>query len=292
MKFPKFSNMTASKPEESSDRALQNQESDAFYPEPGWVWQYPKPKSQTSHASPLMLSAIKLFHYLTFVTQLGVAYTLYSFSDFYAPRCESFFLVMIAPIFLQIASVVPIVLHEYEGWQIAPLKGTAGDRNKFNNNELLHISYKLLFLLQAVASGMLCIGVFGTNRWSVGSLTIGMPWTILLVVVVLLWLYIAPRTTKPFPLLINNERVLPIPIYIMIVYIPIQLAYVVTLAGLLGGWMPALLIFALYFSGGMVEGLGAESTFNQWWHLFGAILLNSSGVVLSFYIARHAMGLL
>jgi hypothetical protein len=106
------------------------------------------------------------------------------------------------------------------------------------------------------------------------------------------WLYVAPRTTKPFPLLINNKLVLPVPISIAIVYIPIQLTYIVALATLLGGWLPAVMGVALPLLGGIFEGLGAESTFNQWWHLCTAILLNSSGVVLSLWVAQHAMGFL
>jgi hypothetical protein len=281
--------MATHEQEQLSNRNSQNQESGTFYPTPGWVWQYPEPKCQTSYANPLMLSAIEFFHYLTFATQIGLAYTFFSFSDFYAPRCASFFLVAIAPVFQQAASVVPIMLHEYEGWQIAPFTDNAGDRDRFNNNGLRHVAYKLLFIIQAVASGMFCIGVFGTNRWSVGSLTIGMPWTILLVAIVLSWLYVAPRTTKPFPLLINNKLVLPVPIAIAIVYIPIQLAYIVALADLLGGWIPAVLGVVLPLLGGILEGLGAESTFNQWWHLCAAILLNSSGAVLSFWVVQHAM---
>ncbi|WP_019503094.1 hypothetical protein [Pseudanabaena sp. PCC 6802] len=283
--------MTPFKQEELSNCTSQDWEGETFYPKPGWVWQYPKPKLQTSYANPLMLSAIEFFHYLTFATQIGLAYTFFSFSDFYAPRCESFFLVAIAPVFQQAASVVPIVLHEYEGWQIAPFKDSTGDRDKFNNDGLRRVAYKLLFVLQAVASGMFCIGVFGTNRWSVGSLTVEMPWTILFVAAVLLWLYVASRAAKTFSLTIDNKLLLPVPLSIAIVYIPIQFAYIIALADLLG-WVPALLGVALPLLGGVMEGLGAESTFNQWWHLFAVILLNSAGVVLSFCVARHAMGLL
>jgi hypothetical protein len=283
--------MIDSKQEQSSNLTSQDRENRAFYPEPGWVWQYPQPKLQTSYANPLMLSAIEFFHYLTFVTQVSLAYTFFSFSEFYTPRCESFFLVAIAPVFQQAASMVPIMLHEYEGWQIAPFQDPASDRHKFNNNELRQVAYKLLFRLQAVASGIFCIGVFGTHRWSVGTLSIGMPWTILLIVLALLWLYVAPRSTKLFSLTIDNKLVLPVPISIAIAYIPIQIAYIFALADLLG-WIPALLGVGLPLLGGIMEGLGAESTFNQWWHLFAAILLNASGAVLSFCVAQHAMGLL
>jgi hypothetical protein len=183
------------------------------------------------------------------------------------------------------------MLHEYEGWQIAPFRESACDRDKFNNDELRRVAYKLLFAIQAVASGMFCIGVFGADSWSVGFLNIGMPWTILIIVLVLLWLYVAPRTTKSFSLTIDNKLVLPVPMSIAIVYIPIQIAYIVALASLLG-WIPALLGVALPLLGGLMEGLGAESTFNQWWHLFAAILLSTSGLVLSFCVTQHAMGLL
>ncbi|QMS92301.1 hypothetical protein HUN01_33680 [Nostoc edaphicum CCNP1411] len=267
----------------------------SFYPIPGWLWQYPKPKPSTSNANSAMLLIVELFHYLTYLTQLGVAYSFYYYRDFYQPSCGAFFFVVMAPIFQQIAGSFPMLMHEYEGWQIAECKDSGCEPEKYNNDQLRYVTYKLLFLFQAIAAGMYTIGVLGFDKWQLVFLEIDKPWTVILIITILLWLYILPRDTKPFPKKLNGQDIFPVPFLTFLSFIPLTLSFTASLIYLMGGWsalFPGLLVSALYLGGGLSEGLGAESTFNQWWHLLAVVLLNAGGGMLILFITRHAIGLL
>lgn len=80
----------------------------SLYPPPGWVWQYPKAKKDTTNASPGMLFIVEVVHYLVYFTQVGVAWCFFHYRDFYEPKCGLFFLVIMAPIFQQIAGSFPM----------------------------------------------------------------------------------------------------------------------------------------------------------------------------------------
>ena len=194
-----------------------------------------------------------------------------------------------------------MLMHEYEGWQIAQCKNSGCDRTQFNNDPLRYATYKLLFMFQALGAGMYVIGVIGLDRWTLGPIDIGQPWTTIITIAVVLWLYIAPRKTKPLPIAFDSAKygddrqIFPIPILTLVTFIPLTIAYSVALIYLLGGWsalVPGVLVSGLYLAGGMAEGIGAEGTLNQWWHLLAVTLLNAGGGLLIFCIARHAMGLL
>lgn len=260
-----------------------------IYPGKGWVWDYPKPKDGTKYSGRLMLSLVEFFHYVTFVTQLCVAYSYYYFSDFYSMRCASLFLVMMAPVFQGLAALLPVLMHEYEGWQIAQFKSPSEQHEIYNNDELRYATYKLLFFFQTVASLMFFVGVFGVDSW------LGKSWNLLFIIAILVWLYIAPRVTKQPPFHFNGQSVFPVPIAILITFIPINLAYTFALIYILGGLsslLPGLSIVTGYLVAGISEGLGAESTFDQRWHLLAVVLFSTAGMLQIFFVARHAMGLL
>jgi hypothetical protein len=156
-------------------------------------------------------------------------------------------------------------------------------------------------MFQAIGAGMFLIGVIGLGRWTLGPIEISQPWTTLITGAVVLWLYIAPRKTNPLPIFFKPKKydddrpIFPIPILILVSFIPLTIAYSAALIYLLGGWsalVPGVLVSGLYLAGGMAEGIGAEGTLNQWWHLLAVVLLNAGGGLLIFCASRHAMGLL
>ncbi|MGD1913984.1 MAG: hypothetical protein ACFB2X_25035 [Rivularia sp. (in: cyanobacteria)] len=257
-----------------------------IYPQPGWVWQYPSVKqSILKFAQPLALSIVELFHYALFLTQLGVAYALYNFPP--QASYQSLFWLMMAPIFQILAGFAPIVMHEYEGWQVAPFQDPPSeegqpplDRSKYNNERLREAAYKLLFAYQAVAAIMFIIGVYGVQEWKLGSLTISNPWTLIILGATFVWLYICPRTplsTFKVNLGQGKRPVFPIPIGILVTFGIATFIYIIAMIHLYG-LVPALITTVFLILGGAVEGLVAESTFNQFWHWLAVVFLGAAGI--------------
>lgn len=257
-----------------------------IYPQPGWVWQYPAVKqSILKFAHPLALGVVEFFHYALFITQLGVAYALYVFPP--EASYDSLFWLMMAPVFQILAGFAPIVMHEYEGWQVAPFQEPPSDpgqppldRSQFNNERLREAAYKLLFAYQAIAAIMFVIGVYGVEEWKIGPLTIASPWTLVILGATFVWLYVSPR--RPLSTLCvdfgqGKRPVFPIPIGILVVFAIATLIYIISMVHLYG-LVPALITTVFLILGGAVEGLIAESTFNQFWHWLAVVFLGAAGV--------------
>ncbi|MBD2207791.1 hypothetical protein H6G33_36385 [Calothrix sp. FACHB-1219] len=250
-----------------------------IYPAPGWVWQYPPVKqSILKFAKPLALSIVELFHYALFLTQLGVAYALYRFPPH--TSYESMFWLMMAPVFQILAGFAPIVMHEYEGWQVAPFQDQPLNRGQYNNERLREAAYKLLFAYQAVAAIMFIIGVYGIQQWKIGFLTISNPWTLIILGSTFVWLYIGPRTplsTFYVDLGQGKRPVFPIPLGILVTFAIATIIYIIAMIHLYG-LVPALITTLFLLLGGATEGLIAESTFNQFWHFLAVVFLGAAGI--------------
>ncbi|MGK7942625.1 MAG: hypothetical protein AB4062_21195 [Crocosphaera sp.] len=252
-----------------------------IYPLPGWVWQYPVPKQAILRfAQPIFLSIVELFHYALFLTQTGVAYALYK----YPPEAQvaSMFLLIMAPIFQMLAGFSPIVMHEYEGWQIAPFEDQPTDRAMFNNQRLREVAYKLLFAYQTIAAIMFVVGVFGIEKWDFRVFSIVAPWPLIIVVLAILWVHISPRVPRSTfitpKFLGGGQPVFPIPWGILVVFGIAIFFYIIAMIHVYGLY-PALLTILFLTLGGLVEGLIAESTFNQFWHWLAFVFLGSAGIV-------------
>ncbi len=264
--------------------------SQGYYPSPGWGWQKPSPKTylQEHHldqyAQPWILNLVQLIHWTPFIPAFGLAYVIFHHAGDLKPVLPSdlqVFFLLASPLVQTFGGLMGITMHEYEGWQVVYFQNpldTQFPLTNSNNEWLREVAYKLLFILQG--AGLLCfsLGVFGVNRY-----------TLALALVSFLGAFFLPQNPK-VTFNFHHQPVFPLSLWLTVVFVLNALVnfgayfylFVSPLtaagqAGILAGLAPALLMI-----GGVVEGVIAESTFNQWWHFIAVIFLNL-GILCQFY---------
>ena len=177
-----------------------------------------------------------------------------------------------------------ITMHEYEGWQVAffqnPLDTDFNIRD-CNNEWLREVAYKLLFFLQGAGLLAFSLGVFGLNK-------ITLSFAIISGIIA----FIGPQDPKA-TFVFNKQPVFPLAVSLLAVFIInavvnfIAYFYLFDKA-LIAAHLPIILAGSaplLLMLGGMIEGVIAESTFNQWWHFTAVVFLNL-GMVVQIYFFR------
>ncbi|KAK9804752.1 hypothetical protein WJX72_003534 [[Myrmecia] bisecta] len=261
-----------------------------IYPGSGLPWEFPPPKvpAKERFAQWWFLALTEATHYLIFATQLAVVYALWERTAILSPKCASFFWVLMAPTYQALAGFGPVLMHEYEGWQIAPFHLPPVDPLANNNELLRRAAYRVLFMFQAVAALMGVVGVYGLSKWHVFGLTLAAPLPAWIIGLTLLALYAAPRNWLfPMPAWLGPffKGLLPAPIVVFVLFVVSIIPYTFAQARLIGvGW--AVTYSLLNFAGGMVEAIAAEGTFNQFWHWLAVVLLNVGGL-LTLYRVTH-----
>ncbi len=183
------------------------------------------------------------------------------------------FLLLVSPLVRTFGGFMPIMMHEYEGWQVVcfqnPLDSDFNIKD-FNNEWLWEVAYKFLFIFQSAGLLLFSLGVFGINKL-----------TLTLAIVSGIIAFIGPQNPK-VTFKLKEQPVLPLAASLLVVFIINAIVNLFAYWYLFSGPLSAadlpkifsLLVPLLVTLGGMIEGLMAESTFNQWWHFIAAVLIN------------------
>ena len=189
-------------------------------------------------------------------------------------------LMLLSPIIAFFGGLPGIMMHTQEGWQVAPFKNPLQDPNfqvsEYNNQWLRIVAYQFIFVMQYVGLQTFSLGIFGGeflgNLFTESSILgffIG---------------YLGNQHPKPnMPLFQHNT--MPLSWFTIVAFafgvICNALAFVKlgdhvfpdlsNSIRLVKSLLPPLLIGA----GGAIEGLLAETRFNQWIHFFAIVLFNA-----------------
>ena len=152
------------------------------------------------------------------------------------------------------------------------------DIKKFNNEWLREVAYKLLFFWNGLGLLAFSLGVFGINKI-----------TLTLAIISVIISFIGPQNPK-VTFYFNKQPVFPLSLSILVVFIINAIINFIAYFYLFGealsaasfpiflaGLAPILLMF-----GGILEGIIAESTFNQWWHFIAVVFINA-GIIAQIY---------
>ncbi|MEM8614719.1 MAG: hypothetical protein AAGF93_22105 [Cyanobacteria bacterium P01_H01_bin.105] len=277
--------METSKYNENSDPSL------GYYPSPGWEWQKPEPKTYlvehdlAKYARVWILNLVEFVHWLPFVPTFILSFLIFQHSSELQMRLNGsdmqVFLLLLSPLIQTFGGLMGITMHEYEGWQVAffqnPLD-TDFEIKDCNNEWLREVAYKLLFFMQGAGLLAFSLGVFGINKI-----------TLTFAIISGIIAFIGPQNPKA-TFKVNGQPVFPLSVSMLIVFIINAIvnfvAYFFLLdSALIAANLPIVLAGVapiLLMLGGVIEGVVAESTFNQWWHFTAVIFLNL-GMVAQIY---------
>lgn len=203
-------------------------------------------KAAELHATPPWLSLIEGVHCMTFVFGAAVMYVVFSHAAAIAQQMGvaaevaaalntnslsqqhtlgNVFCLLLAHVTQIYGSFVGIIMHEYEGWQIAafrnPLVARDGyNPHAYNNAWLRAVVYRLLFAVQT--AGLLCysVGAFAPYIGLLPPHLQGVRCLLTLAAAAsLVVAFVGPRLYPKEPMLINGQPVMPIPT-------PLELAFV------------------------------------------------------------------
>lgn len=263
-----------------------------YYPEPGWEWQKPEPKSYlvnnddlSKYAQAWILNLVELVHWIPFIPAFILAFLIFQHESelkLLLGTDIQVFLILLSPLILTFGGLTGIMMHEYEGWQVVYFQNPLDSSFKIeecNNEWLRQVAYKLLFFLQGAGLLAFSLGVYGINKFTLS-------FAILSGVIA----FFGPQSPKA-TFYLNNQPVFPLAITILGVFI---INAIVNFVAYFQLFSPALATAQLpkilavsapffFMLGGMIEGLLAESTFNQWWHFVAVIVLNL-GMLVQIYL--------
>ncbi|MBD2253346.1 hypothetical protein [Nostoc parmelioides] len=271
-----------------------NKDSDpnlGYYPKPGWEWQKPEPKtylvkhSLAKYAQAWILNLVEFVHWILLIPSFILSFIIFQHSDVLVSRLGTdlqVYLLSVAPLIQAFAGLVAVVMHEYEGWQVVyfqnPLDSDFNIKD-CNNQWLREVAYKMLFFLQVVGLLAFSLGVFGVSYI-----------TLIFATVSILIAFFGPQNPKA-TFYFNNQPVFPISLWLVAVFVVNAIVNFVAYYHLFGlalqsaSFPSALAVLApiLFMVGGVIEGVLAESTFNQWIHFLAVIFLNL-GLLTQIYL--------
>jgi hypothetical protein len=255
-----------------------------FPDKPAWGWDKAPPKSslatagpqgkdQSGTASAWILNIVEGAHWLTLPPTFLGSLAVMMNHDFWLNMFEGselrVLLWCLAPLIGFVGGLPPIIMHTYENWQVAPFKNPVQgeiELNDYNNGWIRAVAYKYLFIIQGT-------GLVMANHGYNGFGTVGVSLALILLA------YIGDQSKKATFKVFGNP-VFPVPIVAIPLFIwgvVFNLLAAINLAGHVDnnalvhwGLIIAPLLTAL---GGVVEGVLAESTFNQWIHLAAVFML-------------------
>ena len=256
------------------------EEATMIYPLPGWRPQKPDPKKGVTNASWWKLDLVESLHWLIFFFVFGEVFAIFQHAPILQAgskigvfsRLQVFFLMMSA-VAQAIGGFVAVIMHEYEGWQVAPFANPFEGRVnvRLNNNAWLRaIIYEFLLLYQNAGFILFCLGAWGSGgiwprrfAWWAGLSS--------------LVSFLGPRKTLKINL--GWGPVFPASFCVLVPFFINSIIYfyayvsVFSRLSLLNGWL-AFFAIASLVGGGVLEGLVAETSFNQFWHGFAVIFVN------------------
>ncbi|HEY9800135.1 MAG TPA: hypothetical protein V6D25_07235 [Leptolyngbyaceae cyanobacterium] len=284
---------------------------DNIYPDSTWAFQKASPKTsledigQAQTARQVILNLIELIHWASFPLGFWVMDFIFVHADKIAPYVGGdlnrvFLLILGLSCQVFGGGISGNLMHEYEGWQVAPFRNLLGLEESsppsevrqvlvpnYNNAWLRAVAYQMLFSFQTLGLGCFTMAVFG----------ISVP-TLFLVIGSVAVALLGPREPRTnFTRRVGNENlpVLPLSWSLLIVFAVNAVfnlyAYRVLFGDtLIAAWPPtilpwlqfvptvlvpwfALLAPLMVAAGGAYEGWFAESSFNQWQHFIAFTIL-------------------
>ena len=256
-------------------------------PKFGWDKDSPKPSLefasiQTSHtATPWFLNVVEVAHWMLAVPCFMGSFAVMKYHDVWFQVFDEdslrLLLWCLAPLLQYVSSLPFMVVHSYDDWQIAPV---GADETIYSNGRLREVAYSFLFTLQGLASLAFVHAYLG---WSTTATQTGLGVSAVLLFHACwgdknhkLSQYLAPFFD-------NNESVLPVPVstaFFMLYSQILAILFVYTpLASQVVDNNNGVLKLAIFFSpiagamGGMIEGIGAETTFDQRYHFMAALTM-------------------
>eukprot|EP00594_Rhizosolenia_setigera_P011917 CAMPEP_0178970528 /NCGR_PEP_ID=MMETSP0789-20121207/19615_1 /TAXON_ID=3005 /ORGANISM="Rhizosolenia setigera, Strain CCMP 1694" /LENGTH=332 /DNA_ID=CAMNT_0020657089 /DNA_START=124 /DNA_END=1122 /DNA_ORIENTATION=- len=242
----------------------------------------PQKKDRSGTAAAWILNIVEGAHWLTLPPTFLGSYAIMLNHDFWLNMFGGselrVLLFCLAPLIGFVGGLPPIVMHTYESWQVAPFRNPVEGEfvlQDYNNGWMRAVAYKYLFIIQGV-------GLVMANHGYNGFKTVGISLALILLS------YVGDQSKKA-TFKINDQPVFPVPIVAIPLFlwgVIFNLLAAISLAGHISdnplvhwGLIVAPLLTA---AGGVVEGLIAESTFNQWIHL-GAVIMLIAGASLQAY---------
>ena len=262
---------------------------------PSWGWNKAQPKqslyaiNMAHSANSFMLNLVEFVHWTPIIPAFLMAQSILNNSDkwtyFFDNDNQRTLLFLLSPIVAFFGGLPGIMMHTYEGWQVAPfdspLRGDSENTNVIvadkNNQWLRIVAYFFIFNMQYIGLQSFSYAILGPSYFG-GSLK----------VISIMGFFIGylgdqkykatfnfkwPHTTggSTFPLAWTT--LLP---FIMAASLNL---YTFTILGTLAFTGPFTLIYSLappilIALGGAIEGLLAETIFDQKIHAFAVILFN------------------
>ena len=270
------------------------------YPDdPAWGWDKAAPKKSLSDpailgpdlppdqswsAKPWELNMVELVHWLPVIPAVLMARTVFVHSDAWnlwlGGSLDRTLLLLLSPMVAFFGGLPGIMMHTYEGWQVAPFKNPLCDVQldmKVYNNEWLRIvAYQFIFVMQYIGLQTFSLGVFGPDAFG-GSL---LPLSIAGALIA----YLGNQQPKATFDLFGHST-FPLSWYTIVPFLLSTLlnlgAFYVLGTHVFGDdavWLLVVKSLAaplLIGAGGAIEGLLAETRFNQWIHFFAVVLFNA-----------------
>lgn len=284
------------KPEEPLAQYPYNKDWEISKPPPKTsLAELPTPQDKTSSAFVLNLS--QFFHILAFPITFYVTWTVYKNDDVIALSFDGdkfrVYLVMLSMLLQTVGSgVASMIVHTYEGWQIAPFKNpmvrpedvTSEDIqtlrvDKYNNYWLFSIQYQILMIFQIVSMACFTMGVYGVNNNTLALMGISVAGVIAGPARPILKLarvvdgqkraYLPVSLSMAVLLLVNiiPQRVATIALFkpAMEQWWPLASFVPASIGGTLSAFVFG---HTLAASGILYEAVIAETSFNQWDHVY------------------------
>lgn len=266
---------------------------------PAWGWNKAKAKSslsdpkalgkylppdQSRSAAPWKLNLVQLVHWTPVVPAILMAREVFFNSEpwiSYLGSQPRALLMLLSPVVAYFGGLPGIMMHTYEGWMVAPFKNPLDSPNfdvqAYNNEWLRIVAYQFIFVMQYVGLQTFSWAIFGDNAFggllpalSVAGAAIA---------------YLGNQKPKATFDLFGHST-FPLSWFTVI---PFILSALLNMAAFLKFGQTAypsdeslvrvvksLAAPVLIGAGGAIEGLLAETRFNQWIH-FGAVILFNLG---------------
>jgi hypothetical protein len=189
------------------------------------------------------------------------------------------------------------LMHQYEGWQVAPFRNPLKPHNgeaepEYNNAWLRAVAYQMLFSFQTLGVIFVTLGNYGVNKYTT-ALTVATGLVMTLGPQLPHCTTIFPRIPilgKAITKITQGRPIFPLSIWLFLAFLVNSFAATAAYMKMFGkiDWatssvpvlahIPSRLLsvipFLLVASGGIFEGVVAESSFNQLHHLFAFVLLD------------------
>ena len=256
-----------------------------FPSNPSWGWNKASPKTSLytigmAHtANAFMLNFVELVHWTPIIPAFFMSQSVLTNSAAWTTYFENdeqrTLLFLLSPVIAFFGGLPGIMMHTYEGWQVAPFDNPLPNTNVIvsdkNNQWLRIVAYFFIFNMQYIGLQMFSYAVlgptyfFGHLKWlSMLGFFIG---------------YLGNQDSKA-TFYFNGGSTFPLA---WTTLIPFMFAaslnmYAFTQLGVLafpGQIMHSLAPPLLIASGGVIEGLFAETVFDQSIHAFAVILFNA-----------------